>query len=210
MIMRLLALLVVAGLTGCSVLPTSEPKDLYTIPAASVSLADALASDAETARASSLADRSLRVRTPHADRLTASQRMLVHPGEGQLQAYKDVRWGDTPPRMVRDYLVRALRSHSEVARVVSDENRLDVDVELEADLARFQVDYVNERPVVRIQLDAILMDPASRRIIAGKRLTVSQDVQGKEVPEVVVAFGEAMARLTAELINWLDRQNPAH
>lgn len=205
MIMRLAAVFFTVSLAGCSVLPTSEPKELYTLPSGSISLADALSDQAETARMSRLSDRILRVRTPHADRLTASQRILVHPGAGHVQAYKDVRWADTPPRMVRNYLIHALRSHSEVGRVVSDETGTGVDIELEMDLARFQVDYVDERPVVRIQLDAILMDPDSRRIMTGTRLSASREVQGKEVPEVVTAFGQAMAGLTADLIRWLDQ-----
>lgn len=204
MIMRMAALFVVFILAGCSILPQSEPKDLYIIPPASVSLADALASQHETAALSRLSERSLRIRTPHTDKLTNSQRILVRPDSGHLQAYKGASWGDTPPRMIRDYLVQALRSHTEVAQIVSDEAGVEADLMLESDLSVFRVDYVNEQPMARIQLDALLMNPSTRGIVAGKRFALSQEVQGKELPEVVTAFGQAMEKLTAELVAWLE------
>lgn len=203
MMTRFATLMISLILAGCSMMPASEPKDLYTLPSMSVPLKQAM-DDGLATEASSLSDRILRVRTPHADRLTASQRILVHPGSGHLQAYKGARWSDTPPRMVRDYLVHALRSHADVTRVVSDEGSPGVDVELETDLVSFRVDYVDAQPVVRIELDALLMDAGSRDILAGRRFRVSQEVGGKEVPEVVRAFGQAMVRLTTDLIAWLE------
>lgn len=204
MMRRLAALFFLLALTGCSILPTADPQDIYTIPPASLPLADAMAREGETSETSRLADHSLRIRTPHTDRLTNSQRILVRPEAGQVQAYKGARWSDTPPRMVRDYLVQALRSHSRVAQVVSDETSVKVDRVMEIDLSVFRVDYVNERPVVRIQLDALLMDSVTHRVMGGKRFTVSQRVPGMALPEVVAGFGDAMARLSTELAGWLE------
>ncbi len=191
---RRLAVLVAAGvLAGCSILPSSEPQAVYALPPADTSLATQSAQHAV----------SLKVLTPGADRLTYSRRILVQPQHGEISAYKDVQWSDTPPAMVRDYVVDVLRHQAGVAEVSSDSSHVAADLELGTDLTTFRVIYEDDQPVVDIRMDAVLIDSASRRVVSGRRLQVKQAVDGKEVPEVVDAFGVAMAQTTEKLVPWV-------
>ena len=52
-------------------------------------------------------------------------------------------------------------------------------------------------------LDARLIDPGLKRIVASRRFEIRQPVRGKEVPQVVETFGTASDALSAQLVNWV-------
>lgn len=199
--LALLSATLLAGLlAGCSVLPQREIQQVYTLPQTELHVPDA--------SPSSVRPWALRLQTPYSSRMLNSSRIVVRPDNSEVSVYKGVRWSDTAPVMLRNRLVDAFRAQSGITAVSSDSAHLATALEFGSDLNRFQVEYRNGEPTVHIQLDAFLVDPSDAHIVASRRFSVEQPVSGKEVPEVVLAFGEAADRLAVDVVAWVLKHSP--
>ncbi|HUH86491.1 MAG TPA: ABC-type transport auxiliary lipoprotein family protein [Pusillimonas sp.] len=191
------------ALSGCSVLPESETLSFYRL-----SSPDATESSASPA--ASALPVVLRVATPYANRAVDSTRILVVPETDRISAYKGARWSDAAPVLVRNRLVEAFRASSAFRSVVTDSGNLSADLELSSELFQFNVVYRSGAPVVRVVVDATLTDAVASRILASRRFDIDQPVNGKEVPEVVQAFGVAVDALADQLLAWSREQAVQH
>ncbi|SDR75264.1 cholesterol transport system auxiliary component [Halopseudomonas xinjiangensis] len=185
----------IAWLAACSVIPETEPVTVYQLPAPSVSQVEGQPAPV-----------SLRINTPHAGIAVSGPRMLVNPEGDQISAYKGVRWSDPAPAMLREHLTRAFNLSGAMQQVSNDDHALHADYFLSSDLRRFQVSYIGGPTRAIIELDARLVDPSNRRMLANRTFLVEEVLEDTEVPAVVRAFGRATARLEAELIPWAREQ----
>ena len=185
-------------LGGCSILPKGEAPNVYLLPATPVSA---------TAHRAVLQE-SLRIVTPQATRTLDSTHIAVLPEDNVITGYAGARWSDRAPRLLRDRLVDAFRTDGRFAAVSSDEANLQVDLELTGDLRAFQSKYERGVPVVVIRYDVQLVRSRSRHIVATHRFDIRQSVVGKEVPQVITAFGQAADQLAAQVIAWVAASEP--
>ncbi|MEO7072590.1 MAG: ABC-type transport auxiliary lipoprotein family protein [Rhodanobacter sp.] len=190
------ALTVLLG--ACSILPKSEAPNIYLLPAAAATVT--------TPRAT--AQQSVRITTPHAARALDSARIAVVPRDNMITAYQGARWSDRAPRLLRDRLLDAFRADGRFAASSSDDARLQADMELTGDLRAFQTEYSSGQPVVSIRYDAQLADTRSQKIVGTRRFDIRQPVAGKQVPQVVVAFGQATDELSAQVVAWVAATSP--
>lgn len=181
-------------LQACTLLPRSEPVDVYLLPA---SVAPAAAAQA--------APWSLRVARPAAGTHLAGQRIVVVPEDNRVSVYKGAGWSDPAPVLVRNRLLDAFRADGRVAALSSDDRQLQADFELDSDLRAFHSEYRDGRPVAVLRLDARLVHTASRRIVASHSFEQRQPAQDAAVPAVVQAFGSAADRLAADVVAWTVR-----
>lgn len=188
-------------LAGCSVLPKSEPLTVYALPQAQVTDA--------SARTPPDQQWSLRVQTPYSNRMLNSSRIVVWPDNSEISVYKGARWSDPAPVLLRNRLVNAFRTQAAIAAVTNDSTHVMADLEFGSDLNRFQVEYLDGVPIVHIQLDAFLVNPSGAHIVASQRFSVKRPARGKEVPDVVLAFGEAADRLAVDVVAWVLKHSPA-
>lgn len=193
-----LTTVIAMSLSACSILPKSEMAAVYQLPALSPA-----AAVAPVAARPDAAIWALRVDTPYSSELINSQRIVVRPPGDKLSVYKDARWADTGPVLLRNRIVDAFRTQASAILVSSDSNRLLSDLLLQGDLGAFQVNYEQGAPVVHIQFDATLVQPADNRAVATRRFDIHQPVSGTQLPEVVSAFGLAADHLSAQLVNWV-------
>jgi cholesterol transport system auxiliary component len=189
---RLTAPLLLALLTACSILPRAETPKVYTLPAAP---------GGRPAAAVPVAW-SLRVAAPSAPRSLDNVRIAVVPASNQLTVYAGARWSDTSTHLFRDRLADAFRDSGRIAALSTDESNLGADFELGGSLAAFQTEYAAGKPEVVIRYDAVLAATRKHQIIGGRRFEVHEPVDGKEVPQVVEAFGRAMDKVSREVMGW--------
>ncbi|HEX7112351.1 MAG TPA: ABC-type transport auxiliary lipoprotein family protein [Mizugakiibacter sp.] len=187
------ALLALAALTACSVLPPRESHDIYLLPQAAAAAAPAAAAALPW---------QLRVDTPQADRLLDGSRIAVMPEPGRITVYKGARWAAPAPRLLRDRLIDALRTTGRLAGVSSDGEGLYTEYRLDSQLRAFQSEYRDGRPVAVVRLDAILVDVARNRGVATRSFVAEQPVDGTAVPQVVAAFGRASDTIAAQVSAW--------
>lgn len=194
--MKLTALLasLLAGsllLSGCTLLPESQPLSVYQLP-----------SSAPQQSAAQPLPLALRINTPQAGFAHSSPRLLVNPQGDQLSSYKGARWSDPLPALVREHLRRAFAQSNGFDSVSSDEHGLHADIQLGSDLLAFQVVYRDQQPVAVVELEARLIEPGARRVLASRTFRAEQTLADPQVPAVVRAQAAALDQLTAELIDW--------
>ncbi len=185
----------IALLSACSVLPKAEPQQIYRLPATP------LPHDAGAA-----VNWSLRIDTPHAERMIDSSRITVLPQGDMMNVYKGARWSDSATTLLRNRLVDAFRDNGRIAGLSSDETSLQADYFLSGDLRAFQTEYENGQPVVVIRFDARLVKSSGLRIVSSRRFDISQPVNGTAVPQVVSAFGQATDALASQVVGWTLQQ----
>ncbi|WP_192980384.1 ABC-type transport auxiliary lipoprotein family protein [Pseudomonas sp. EggHat1] len=189
--MKRLSLLLAAGLLGaCSILPQSEPLDIYLLPGAAL--------PAQTQRVGW----SLRVNSPVSNQLLDGTRIVVLPEPGRVNTYQGVRWSERTPQLLRGRLLDAFHDDGRIQALSNEEQRLQADLELVSDLRSFHSQYRDGIPEALIQLDARLVDARDQRILASRRFSVSQPASDTSVASVVAAFGQAGDRLSRELVDW--------
>ena len=199
--MKRLSLLLAVGLLGaCSILPHSEPWDIYLLPGAAL--------PAQTQRV----DWSLRVNSPVSSQLLDGTRIVVLPEPGLVNTYQGVRWSERTPQLLRGRLLDAFQDDGRVQALSNEEQRLQADLELVSDLRSFHSQYRDGVAEALIQLDVRLVDGRDQRILAIRRFSVSQPASDTSIAAVVKAFGQAGDQLSRELVDWTlaegQRANP--
>ncbi|WP_325435915.1 ABC-type transport auxiliary lipoprotein family protein [Pseudomonas nitroreducens] len=193
---RLLGVATLVGLLGaCSILPKAESPDFYLLPATQ-----------QPARGNAVVNWSLRVSAPIASLALDSNRIAVVPQGNQLSSYQGARWSNRAPGLLRDRLLDAFTANGSIRALSSDEASLQADLDLTGELRAFQSEYQNGKPVIHIRYDARLVRTLGQRIVASRSFEVSQPVDGKQVPEVVSAFGKAADQLSAQVVEWTLQQ----
>lgn len=185
-------------LSACSVLPKAESPDVYRLPAAPLPHAQA-----------PLANWSLRINTPQAERMIDSSRIAVMPQGDLVSVYKGARWSDTATTLLRNRLIDAFRDDGRAASVSSDDSALPASYTLAGDLRAFQSEYQGNAPVVVIRYDARLVQNSGLRVVATRRFDVTQPVGGTALPQVVTAFGQASDTLASQVVAWTMQQSLA-
>jgi cholesterol transport system auxiliary component len=195
---RLLLTSALLSLSACSILPKTEPLDVYRLPKTDASAA-----------AHSVAPWSLRVVRPKASETLDSSKIAVVPQGDVISSYKGARWSDSAPTLLRNRLTDAFYSDGRVQSISTDDSNLLADFELGGELQAFQSEYHGTSIEVVIRFDARLSND-HQRIIASRRFEVHQAVSDKQVPAVVTSFGQASDRLAAQVLQWTVEQGQKH
>jgi len=195
--LRLLALAAALSLTSaCSILPQSEPVDIYRLPVKQAS------------HSATPVDWSLRLNKPLASETLAGPRIAVIPQGDVLSSYKGARWSDPVPLLVRNRLLDGFQRDGRVQRLSADDSNLQADYELAGELQAFQSEYRAGGAVeVVIRYDARLVQGRSQRILASKRFEVRQPLADAQVSAVVAGFGAASDQLAGQVVNWTVAQS---
>ena len=195
--LRLLALAAALSLTSaCSILPQSEPVDIYRLPVNQAS------------QSAIPVDWSLRLNKPLASETLAGPRIAVIPQGDVLSSYKGARWSDPVPLLVRNRLLDGFQRDGRVQRLSADDSNLQADYELAGELQAFQSEYRAGGAVeVVIRYDARLVQGRSQRILASKRFEVRQPLADTQVSAVVAGFGAASDQLAGQVVNWTVAQS---
>ncbi|KNX80697.1 membrane integrity-associated transporter subunit PqiC [Pseudomonas sp. BW16M2] len=184
--------------SACSILPQSEPVDIYRLPVN------------QAARAAAPLDWSLRLNKPLASEALAGPRIAVIPQGDVISSYKGARWSDPTPMLVRNRLLDGFQRDGRVQRLSADDSNLQADYELGGELQAFQSEYRPGGAVeVVIRYDARLVQGRSQRILASKRFEVRQALGEQQVPAVVAGFGAASDQLARQVIDWTVSQAQA-
>lgn len=191
---RALLVLACAVLPACSILPKAEPANVYRLPVADQPVA---------AHDSPSLPWTLRIGKPQASDALNSPRIAVLPQGDLVSSYKGARWSDPAPVLLRNRLLDGFSRDGRLRGLSNDDSTVQGDYELGGDLQAFQSEYSSNGVIVRVRLDARLVNGRSQRIVASHRFEVTQPVAGTAVPSVVSAFGQASDRLTGQVIEWV-------
>ena len=192
--------LLAAGLTlasACSILPESEPLDVYRLPAAPA--------PASTSTATPQAW-SLRLNKLQASEALNRPSIAVIPQGDVISSYRASRWSDPAPVLVRNRLLDGFARDGRVTLLSTDDSNFQADLELGGSLQAFQTEYQGAQAGVVVQVDALLVRGYDQRILASRRFEERQPLSDVQVPAVVAGFGQASDRLTAKVVAWAVEQ----
>ena len=198
--MKLTRLALLAGFTlisACSILPKSEPSDVYRLPTAQA-----------PASASSAAAQpwSLRLNKLQASEVLNRPTIAVIPQGDVISSYKGSRWSDPAPVLLRNRLLDGFQRDGRVTLLSTDDSNFQADLELGGSLQAFQTEYQGTSATVVVRLDALLVRGYDQRILASKRFEVRQPLSDVKVPAVVAGFGQATDQLTVQVVSWAVEQ----
>lgn len=193
-----LALVASLALSGaCSILPQAEPVDIYRLPTA----------QSTAARSQGTAQPwSLRLTKPQASDALNSARIAVIPQGDVISSYKDARWSDPAPVLLRDRLLEGFLADGRVQLLGTDDSNVQTDLELGGNLQAFQSEYQGKAVGVVIRLDARLVRGYDQKILASQRFEVRQPLNDTRVPAVVTGFGQAADALSRQVVEWTVKQ----
>ena len=181
--------------SACSILPEKEPVDTYALPGTLSQRAAGMYSAGISP--------ALRVVRPVAGGAIAGKRIVVMPEPDQFSVYQGVVWSEPAAQLVRDRIVDAFLADGRLPSITTDEGVMaHADLLLSSQLRDFQSVYEDGQPVVVVRLDAHLLNASTNRIIASRSFSHRHSVIGKEVPQVVQAFGAATDRVAQDLVDW--------
>ncbi|WP_085690409.1 MULTISPECIES: ABC-type transport auxiliary lipoprotein family protein [unclassified Pseudomonas] len=198
--MKLTRLALLAGFTlisACSILPKSEPLDVYRLPAA-----QAPASAGSTAAQ----HWSLRLNKLQASEALNRPSIAVIPQGDVISSYKASRWSDPAPVLVRNRLLDGFQRDGRISLLSTDDSNFQADLELGGSLQAFQTEYQGTQASVVVRVDALLVRGYDQRILASRRFEERQPLNDVKVPAVVAGFGQASDRLTAKVVAWAVEQ----
>ncbi|MFK3793327.1 MULTISPECIES: ABC-type transport auxiliary lipoprotein family protein [Pseudomonas] len=185
-----LALGTVLALGGCSILPQSEPLDIYRLPVN------------QPSTPGKALPWSLQLLKPQASDALNSARIAVIPQGDLLSSYKASRWTDPAPILLRNRLLDGFQRDGRVQLLSTDDSNLQTDLALGGDLQAFQTEYQGKAAQVVIRLDARLIRGADQKILASRRFEVRQPLAETRVPAVVTGFGQASDVLARQVVDW--------
>ncbi|MGE8067332.1 ABC-type transport auxiliary lipoprotein family protein [Pseudomonas sp. NPDC089569] len=184
-------------MSACSILPKAEPFDVYRLPSAQSSTAASHGSPQRW---------SLRLNKFQASEVLNSPKIAVIPQGDVISSYKDSRWSDPAPVLLRNRLLDGFQQDGRVTLLSTDDSIFQADLELGGHLQAFQGEYQGTRASVVVSLDAVLVRGYDQHILASRRFEVRQALSDEKVPAVVSGFGLACDQLTAQVVAWAVEQ----
>ncbi|UVM38892.1 ABC-type transport auxiliary lipoprotein family protein [Pseudomonas sp. B21-017] len=198
--MKLIPLALTVGFaltSACSILPKSEPSDVYRLPSAQ---------SGAPANHSTALHWSLRLAKPQTSEALNNPKIAVIPQGDLISSYKASRWSDPAPVLLRNRLLDGFQRDGRVPLLSTDDSNLQADLELGGNLQAFQTEYQGTTASVVVRLDALLVRGYDQRILASRRFEVRQPLSDVKVPAVVAGFGQASDQLTAQVVAWTVEQ----
>jgi cholesterol transport system auxiliary component len=188
-----LALLLLASLAGCGVLPKREPTAIFE-PARPAAVARADLPQANW---------SLVVARPVAGGLLDNDRIAVRPAPGEISVYKAASWTETAPELVQDALLRRFEDSGRILSVARPGSGVRGQFQLQTDLRVFESVYVNPgRPEAQVEIFAKLVKTADGEVVAARTFRQTEAAANENLSSVVDAFGLALNRSTEQIVAW--------
>ena len=128
-----------------------------------------------------------------------SARMVYLRQPQQLEAFAFHEWVDTPARMLAPLLVRALQASASFSAVLQAPSVASGTWRLETELIRLQQDFSSAPSQVRLTLRAVLLDTASRQVIAWREFDATVSAATDDPAGGAAAAHQATQRVLAAL-----------
>ena len=190
-----LASLVIIGLLGgCASWPVPHKPTGQTTFALDDTATTSLASAQPLASAPTLLVGSVRAAAGY-----DSPRFVYVRKAHELQYYATARWIDTPARMFVPLAAQALERTGAFRAVVRAPTAAASELQLDLELIRLQHEFTVTPSRVRVTLQAVLVDSASRRVVDSRRFDVSVTAPSDDPAGGVAAANQAVHQALSEL-----------
>lgn len=150
------------------------------------------------------------VQTPTASAALQTRRIVILPQRSVIEVYKDARWRDTAPAMVRDMLVAAFQDSGQITGVAAVGTGLRADFTLALDLRAFQVEFIDSKPHAVIDVTAKLISYRTSRAVAAHRINVAVPADSADAANVAQAMEDGLNQVLPQLAAWTLQEGSTH
>jgi cholesterol transport system auxiliary component len=185
-----------ALLAGCVGIPEVPPREYYV-------LEDRGGEGAP--KPGPAATRVLLVNPALASPFYDTQSLVFSRAPGQRAYYQFAAWTERPARALSELLARRLEAGGGFRAVAATTAGVRGDVVLHNRLEEFYHNVADKPGSVRIEVTAVLVDPAERTLIARRRFVQDAPATGENAPAAVAAFNQATTALLDEMSAWIER-----
>ena len=189
-------LLVLSSLTGCGSLlpkPQAQPA-LFVLGDSTLAAAVSPVSPLLSAAVSTLV-----VNEPRAAPGYNTREMVYVRAANKLEAFAFSQWVEPPALMLGPLLVHAIERTGAFRAVVRAPTSVAGDVRLDTELIRFQQEFTVMPSRVRLTLRAVLIDTATRRVVASREFDAEAPSPSEDPAGGVAAANEVAHRVLAEV-----------
>lgn len=189
-----LSALIAAGAAGCSLIPVPEdPPVLFTLSPKNTF--------DETLPVIS---KQLVIEVPVAAEGLNSHRIALSREALSLDYYAKARWTERAPLLVQTLLVESFENTGRIVSVAREGTDLRADFALKTELREFQAEYPDPDgpPEINVRIIAKLIKLPERAIISAESFGTTFESTGTAMPEIVVAFDEALGKVLKRIVTW--------
>jgi len=127
-----------------------------------------------------------------------------------LDYFADSEWADRVPLLVQAALLESFDNSKAIAAIDRESAELRADFILKIEIRHFEAIYdsPNGAPEAWAAINVRLANPADRAIVAQASFERHERAKVNEIPEIVLAFEEALRAVVEDIVVWTVR-NPA-
>ncbi len=142
---------------------------------------------------------ALTVSTPIAAAGFGGVHIIYQRKEYELERFALNQWVDTPAQMLAPLIVRAIEGSGGFRGVVRGSTAAVSDFRLDTEIVRLQQNFISTPSAARLTLRAVLVNTATRRIVASREFDVSVSARSEDPRGGVVAANAAVRQVLASL-----------
>ena len=152
----------------------------------------------------------LLVDVPSAPAGLDTARIALSRSAVSIDYFADSEWIDRVPLMVQTALLDSFENSKAITAIDRESIGLRADLILRTDIRHFEALYDSREgpPEVWIAISARLVEPSGRDVVAHASFERRKQAQGSDIPQIVLAFDEALGGVMEEIVLWTVR-NPA-
>ena len=148
---------------------------------------------------SRLAAPTLTVSTPIASAGFGSTHIVYQRQAHELEHFALNQWVDTPVQMLMPLMVRTLESSGAFRAVVRGSTAAISELRLDTELIRLQQEFYTSPSHVRLTMRAVMVDAATRRVLASREFEASVASPSEDPAGGVVAANLAVQNVLAQI-----------
>lgn len=127
----------------------------------------------------------------------------------EIEYFAMHQWADTPAHMLAPLIVRALQRSQTFRAVAMAPTSASGELRLETELVRLQQDFTQQPSRVRLTLRALLIDSATRRVLAGREFDLSNVAASDDPYAGAAAANQAVQQVLAQLVAFCAEAAPS-
>ena len=123
----------------------------------------------------------------------------------EIEYFASHQWVDTPARMLTPQIVQALQRSNVFRAVVMTPTTAAGELRLETELVRLQQDFSQSPSRVRLTLRALLINTASRQVLAAREFDLDQAAASDDPYGGALAANLLVQQMLSQLAAWASR-----
>ena len=133
-----------------------------------------------------------------------NSRIALSRSPVSIDYFADSEWTDRVPQLVQTAILQSFENSRAVTAIDRESVGLRADFILRTEIRHFEAVYdsSNGPPEVWVAINARLVNPSSRDVIAQSAFERRQRAAANDVPSIVWAFDEGLGSVTKDIVVW--------